>query len=72
MQENWTKGKYILQWAYFIVHIVKTVYFIYFNPPTDSCQDISAVVHLKVKHCQTLCAVSTFTGHNALTVFFYW
>ena len=27
------------------------------------------LVHLKVKHCQTLRVVSTFTGQNELTVF---
>ena len=27
------------------------------------------LVHLKVKHCQTLCVVSTFTGQNESIVF---
>ena len=49
------------------------------NPPTTTTRvkisqnvDILAkvyLVHLKVKHCQTLRVVSTFTGTNELTVF---
>ena len=27
------------------------------------------LLHLKVKHCHTLCVVSTITGQNELTVF---
>ena len=49
-----------------------------FNPPVtarvkiDQNVDILAkgyLVHLKVKHCQTLCVVSTFTGQNQSAVF---
>ena len=48
------------------------------NPPTTTRVKISQnvdilpkvyLVHLKVKHCQTLRVVSTFTGKNKLTVF---
>ena len=48
------------------------------NPPTTARVKISQnvdilpkvyLVHLKVKHCQTLCVVSTFTGQNEPTVF---
>ena len=50
-----------------------------FNPPVTARVKISQnvdyilakvyLVHLKVKHCQTLRVVSTFTGQNELTVF---
>ena len=50
------------------------------NPPATARDKISqnvdilpkvylVHVHLKVKHCQTLRVVSTFTGQNELTVF---
>ena len=48
------------------------------NPPTTARVKISQnvdilpkvyLVHLKVKHCQTLRVVSTFTGQNESTVF---
>ena len=52
------------------------------NPPltamvktSQNVDDILAkvyLVHLKVQHCQTVRVVSTFTGQNELTVFFYW
>ena len=49
-----------------------------FNPPATTRVKISQnvdilpkvyLVHLKVKHCQTLRVVSTFTGKNESTVF---
>ena len=57
-----------------------SMHFLYFlvNPPTTARVKISQnvdilskvyLVHLKVKHCQTLCVVSTFTGKNESTVF---
>ena len=48
------------------------------NPPTTARVNISQnvdvltkvyLVHLTVKHCQTLRVVSTFTGQNESTVF---
>ena len=50
----------------------------FFNPLTTTRVKISQnvdifakvyLVHLKVKHCQTLRVVSTFTGQNELIVF---
>ena len=49
-----------------------------FNPPTTTRVKISQNfdilpkvyrVHLKVKHCQTLRVVRTFTGKNESTIF---
>ena len=69
---------YIIELAVSKIRCIEIDCIHFSNPPTTTRGKISQnfdilpkvyLVHLKVKHCQTLRVVHTFTGQNESTVF---